>query len=146
MAVAHYRERLDTGSVQERATMPTPTLNGHFDDHHSLARMLNQIDTLDADIAAIDEQIEVHLAPPLRWRRSDPMRPHRTIDRRLPWAGAHRSSLGRGSTWGDAPRRGEPDRSHGIEHLPGLNLGAFVEAVFVEHVHGHLEQGGDQRR
>ena len=40
-------------------------LNGHFDDHHGflLARMLNRIDTLDADIAAVDEQIEVHLAP-----------------------------------------------------------------------------------
>lgn len=40
-------------------------LDGHFDDHHAflLGRMLGRIDTLDADITAVDEQIEVHLAP-----------------------------------------------------------------------------------
>ena len=39
--------------------------NGHFDDHHRflLARMLGRIDSIDADIAAVDEQIEAHLAP-----------------------------------------------------------------------------------
>jgi transposase len=39
--------------------------NGHFDDHHRflLARMLGRIDNIDADIAAVDEQIEAHLAP-----------------------------------------------------------------------------------
>src|ERR1700741_4499727 len=39
--------------------------NGHFDDHHRflLARMLARIDGIDADIAAVDEQIEAHLAP-----------------------------------------------------------------------------------
>src|SRR6059058_1528176 len=39
--------------------------NGHFDDHHSflLQRMLHRIDDIDADIAAVDEQIEAYLAP-----------------------------------------------------------------------------------
>jgi transposase len=39
--------------------------NGHFDHHHRflLARMLARIDGIDADIAAVDEQIEAHLAP-----------------------------------------------------------------------------------
>ena len=38
---------------------------GTFDDHHRflLARMLASIDALDADIAAVDAQIEAHLAP-----------------------------------------------------------------------------------
>ncbi|WP_420916686.1 IS110 family transposase [Rhodococcus opacus] len=40
-------------------------LDGHFDHHHAflLTRMLGRIDTLDADITAVDEQIEAHLAP-----------------------------------------------------------------------------------
>jgi transposase len=39
--------------------------NGHFNAHHRflLARMLARIDSIDADIAALDEQIEAHLAP-----------------------------------------------------------------------------------
>jgi transposase len=39
--------------------------NGHFDEHHRflLARMLGRIDAIDTDIAAVDEQIEAHLAP-----------------------------------------------------------------------------------
>jgi transposase len=39
--------------------------NGHFGDHHRflLARMLGRIDGIDADIAAVDEQIEAQLAP-----------------------------------------------------------------------------------
>jgi transposase len=38
---------------------------GRFDDHHRflLARMLARIDGIDADITALDEQIEVQLAP-----------------------------------------------------------------------------------
>lgn len=38
---------------------------GLFDDHHAflLARMLARIDGIDADIAAVDEQIEAQLAP-----------------------------------------------------------------------------------
>ncbi|UZG58946.1 IS110 family transposase [Rhodococcus opacus] len=40
-------------------------LDGHFDHHHAflLTRMLGRIDTLDADITAVDEQIEAHMAP-----------------------------------------------------------------------------------
>ena len=39
--------------------------DGHFADHHRflLSRMLARIEALDADIAALDEQIEAHLAP-----------------------------------------------------------------------------------
>jgi transposase len=39
--------------------------DGHFDDHHRflLARMLDRIDSTNADIAALDEQIQAHLAP-----------------------------------------------------------------------------------
>ncbi len=38
---------------------------GHPDDHHRflLRQMLGRIDTIDADIAAVDAQIEVHLIP-----------------------------------------------------------------------------------
>ncbi|CAN5600258.1 IS110 family transposase [soil metagenome] len=38
---------------------------GHFDAHHRflLSRMLGRIDQIDADIAAVDEQIDEHLAP-----------------------------------------------------------------------------------
>ena len=38
---------------------------GHFDDHHRflLAKMLTRVDGIDADIAALDAQIEAHLAP-----------------------------------------------------------------------------------
>jgi transposase len=40
-------------------------LTGRFDEHHQflLSRMLSRIDQIDADIAAVDEQIEAHLAP-----------------------------------------------------------------------------------
>ncbi|VBA37184.1 hypothetical protein LAUMK13_01514 [Mycobacterium innocens] len=39
--------------------------DGHFADHHRflLARMLSRIESLDADIAAVDAQIETQLAP-----------------------------------------------------------------------------------
>jgi transposase len=39
--------------------------NGRFDDHHRflLSRMLNRVDGINADIAAVDEQIEANLAP-----------------------------------------------------------------------------------
>jgi len=39
--------------------------DGHFDDHHRflLSRMLARIEGLDADIAAVDAQIDVQLAP-----------------------------------------------------------------------------------
>ena len=41
------------------------SFNGHFDNHHAflLTTRLGRIDAIDADIAAVDEQIEAHLAP-----------------------------------------------------------------------------------
>ncbi len=39
--------------------------NGHFDEHHRflLTRMLDRVDGINADIAAVDTQIEAYLAP-----------------------------------------------------------------------------------
>jgi transposase len=56
--LARARMRTKIGRLEE-------AFNGHFDDHHRflLARMLDRIDGIDADIAAVDEQIEAHLAP-----------------------------------------------------------------------------------
>ncbi|WP_218833775.1 transposase [Rhodococcus sp. ACPA4] len=53
--LARSRMRAKIGQLEE-------AFNGHFDDHHRflLVRMLSRID---ADIAAVDEQIEAHLAP-----------------------------------------------------------------------------------
>jgi transposase len=51
--------------MRTKITRLEDAFNGHFDDHHRflLARMLGRIDSIDADIAAVDEQIEAHLAP-----------------------------------------------------------------------------------
>jgi transposase len=51
--------------MRTKITRLEEAFNGHFDDHHRflLARMLGRIDSIDADIAALDEQIEAHLAP-----------------------------------------------------------------------------------
>ena len=56
--LARSRMRTKIGRLEE-------AFNGHFDDHHRflLARMLDRIDGIDADIAAVDTQIEAHLAP-----------------------------------------------------------------------------------
>lgn len=56
LARAGMRKKI--GELEEAFT-------GRFDDHHRflLARMLARIDGIDADIAAVDEQIEVQLAP-----------------------------------------------------------------------------------
>ena len=56
--MARSRMRTKIGRLEE-------AFNGHFDDHHAflLARMLDRIDAIDADIAAVDEQIEAQLAP-----------------------------------------------------------------------------------
>ena len=56
--MARSRMRTKIGRLEE-------AFNGHFDDHHRflLARMLARIDGIDADIAAVDEQIEASLAP-----------------------------------------------------------------------------------
>ncbi len=41
------------------------SFNGHFDNHHAflLTTRLGRIDAIDADIAAVDAQIEAQLAP-----------------------------------------------------------------------------------
>jgi transposase len=51
--------------MHTKITRLEDAFNGHFDHHHRflLARMLGRIDSIDADIAAVDEQIEAHLAP-----------------------------------------------------------------------------------
>ena len=56
--LARSRMRTKIGRLEE-------AFNGHFDAHHRflLARMLHRIDGIDADIAAVDEQIEAYLAP-----------------------------------------------------------------------------------
>jgi transposase len=56
--LARSRMRTKIGQLEE-------AFNGHFGDHHRflLARMLARIDGIDADIAALDEQIEAQLAP-----------------------------------------------------------------------------------
>jgi transposase len=56
--LARSRMRAKIGLLEEAFT-------GHFDDHHRflLTRMLGRIDAIDADIAAVDAQIEVQLAP-----------------------------------------------------------------------------------
>lgn len=56
--LARSRMRSKIGRLED-------AFNGHFDEHHRflLTRMLARIDGIDADIAALDEQIEAHLAP-----------------------------------------------------------------------------------
>ena len=56
--LARARMRAKIGLLEE-------AFNGHFDNHHAflLARMLGRIDAIDADIAAVDAQIEAQLAP-----------------------------------------------------------------------------------
>jgi transposase len=56
--LARSRMRTKLGRLEE-------AFNGHFNDHHRflLARMLDRIDGINADIAALDEQIEADLAP-----------------------------------------------------------------------------------
>ena len=56
--LARARMRAKIGLLEE-------AFNGHFDNHHAflLTRMLGRIDAIDADIAAVDAQIEAQLAP-----------------------------------------------------------------------------------
>ena len=57
----------DLARTRMRAKIPQlrEAFTGHFDDHHAflLNRMLHRIDGIDADIAALDAQIEALLAP-----------------------------------------------------------------------------------
>ena len=56
--LARARMRAKIGLLED-------AFNGHFDNHHAflLTRMLGRIDSIDADIAAVDAQIEAQLAP-----------------------------------------------------------------------------------
>ena len=57
----------DMARTRMRGKIPQlqEAFTGHFDDHHRflLAQMLHRIDGIDADIAAVDTQIEARLAP-----------------------------------------------------------------------------------
>ncbi|WP_258802982.1 IS110 family transposase [Pseudarthrobacter sp. NS4] len=57
--------QLARASMRKKISELEEAFSGHFDDHHRflLARMLARIDGIDADITAVDEQIEVQLAP-----------------------------------------------------------------------------------
>ena len=57
--------QLARSSMRRKITELEEAFTGHFDDHHRflLSRMLARIDGIDADISAVDEQIEVQLAP-----------------------------------------------------------------------------------
>jgi transposase len=57
--------QLARASMRTKITELEEAFTGHFDSHHAflLARMLARIDGIDADIAAVDEQIEAQLAP-----------------------------------------------------------------------------------
>src|SRR5258705_622552 len=56
--LARARMRAKIGLLEE-------AFNGHFDNHHAflLTTMLGRIDAIDADIAAVDAQIEAQLVP-----------------------------------------------------------------------------------
>jgi len=57
--------QLARSRMRTKITELEEAFTGRFDDHHVflLARMLARIDGIDADIAAVDEQIEAQLAP-----------------------------------------------------------------------------------
>lgn len=52
-------------SMRKKIPALEEAFTGHFDDHHRflLTQMLGRIDQIDQDIAAVDGQIEAHLAP-----------------------------------------------------------------------------------
>ncbi|MCO4237996.1 IS110 family transposase [Pseudarthrobacter sp. MDT3-28] len=57
--------QLARSSLRRKISELEEAFTGRFDDHHAflLARMLARIDGIDADIAALDEQIEAQLVP-----------------------------------------------------------------------------------
>ena len=57
--------QLARGAMRTKIARLEEAFNGHFDEHHCflLTQMLARIDGINADIAAVDEQIEAHLAP-----------------------------------------------------------------------------------
>jgi len=52
-------------SMRKKITVLEEAFTGHFTGHHAflLTQMLGRVDTINADIAALDEQIEADLAP-----------------------------------------------------------------------------------
>src|SRR6478672_3193872 len=61
----HVLAQMARARMRTKIARLEEAFNGHFDDHHRflLARMLDRIDDIDADIAALDTQIEAHLVP-----------------------------------------------------------------------------------
>ena len=57
--------QLARGSMRTKTARLEEAFDGHFGDHHRflLTRMLARIDGINADIAALDEQIETQLGP-----------------------------------------------------------------------------------
>ncbi|MGB2920188.1 MAG: IS110 family transposase [Mycobacterium sp.] len=57
--------QLARARMRAKISLLEEAFNGHFDDHHAflLTTMLGRIDVIDADIAALDAQIEAQLAP-----------------------------------------------------------------------------------
>jgi transposase len=61
----HVLAQLARARMRAKITRLEEAFNGHFDDHHRflLARMLARIDSVEADIVAVDNEIEAHLVP-----------------------------------------------------------------------------------
>jgi Phage integrase, N-terminal SAM-like domain len=61
----HVLAQMARARMRTKIARLEEAFNGHFDDHHRflLARMLDRIDSTEADIAALDNQIEAHLVP-----------------------------------------------------------------------------------
>jgi transposase len=61
----HVLAQMARARMRTKIARLEEAFNGHFDDHHRflLARMLDRIDSTEADIAALDNQIQAHLVP-----------------------------------------------------------------------------------
>jgi transposase len=61
----HVLAQMARARMRAKIARLEEAFNGHFDDHHRflLARMLDRIDSVEADIAALDEQIAAQLVP-----------------------------------------------------------------------------------
>ena len=61
----HVLAQMARARMRTKIARLEQAFNGHFDDHHRflLARMLDRIDSTEADIAALDNQIQAHLVP-----------------------------------------------------------------------------------
>lgn len=57
--------QLARARMQAKIGLLEEAFNGHFDNHHAflLTKMLGRIDAIDADIDAVDTQIEAHMVP-----------------------------------------------------------------------------------